>query len=201
MNCLQGFSLEKSRDKHYEYCKDNELVKIEMPKPGSFVKFHNRQNQFKVPLMMYAHFKAIFRPIQGRSPNPNKPYTKKVNRHEPSGFCIYNKFTYGEVSNPLKLYRGDDCVRVFCDYIQKEARRLYHMFPEKPMEPLTSQEWKVYNRATQCHICFKPFEELNPNVRDHCHYTSKYRGPAHRICNLRYKIPSHISIIFHNLSR
>ena len=74
------------------------------------------------------------------------------------------------------------------------------MFPEKPMEPLTSEEWKVYNRATKCHICFKPFEELNPKVRDHCHYTCQYKGPAHSNCNLRYKIPSHIPIIFHNLS-
>ena len=23
-------------------------------------------------------------------------------------------------------------------------------------------------------------------VRDHCHYTGKYRGAAHNICNLRY---------------
>ena len=27
------------------------------------------------------------------------------------------------------------------------------------------------------------------NVRDHCHYTGKYSGAAHNICNLRYKIP------------
>ena len=73
-------------------------------------------------------------------------------------------------------------------------------FPEKPMEPLTSEEWKGYNRATKCHICFKPFKEINPKVRDHCHYTSKYRGPAHRNCNLRCKILSHIPIILQNLS-
>ena len=24
-------------------------------------------------------------------------------------------------------------------------------------------------------------------VRDHCHYTGKYRGAVHDICNLRYK--------------
>ena len=37
-------------------------------------------------------------------------------------------------------------------------------------------------------------------MRDHCHYTGQYRGPAHRSCNLRYKIPNYISIVFHNLS-
>ena len=35
-------------------------------------------------------------------------------------------------------------------------------------------------------------------VRDHCHYTAKYRGAAHNICNLRYKIPKEIPVVFHN---
>ena len=35
-------------------------------------------------------------------------------------------------------------------------------------------------------------------VRDHDHYTGKYRGAAHSICNLRYKIPKDIPVVFHN---
>ena len=35
-------------------------------------------------------------------------------------------------------------------------------------------------------------------VRDHCHYTGKYRGAAHNNCNLRYKIPKEIPVVFHN---
>ena len=35
-------------------------------------------------------------------------------------------------------------------------------------------------------------------VRDYCHYTGKYRGSAHDICNLRYKIPKEIPVVFHN---
>ena len=34
-------------------------------------------------------------------------------------------------------------------------------------------------------------------VRDHCHYTGKYRG-AHNICNFRYKVPKEIPVVFHN---
>ena len=35
-------------------------------------------------------------------------------------------------------------------------------------------------------------------VKDHCHYTGKYRGAAHSLCNLKYSVPKNISIVFHN---
>ena len=35
-------------------------------------------------------------------------------------------------------------------------------------------------------------------VTDHNHYTGKYRGDAHNSCNLRYKIPKEIPVVFHN---
>ena len=74
------------------------------------------------------------------------------------------------------------------------------MFPELPMDPLTKKQWKKYKRSTKCHICYKPFTLKDPKVRDHCHYTGLYRGPAHSLCNLRYKVPSYIPVVFHNLS-
>ena len=39
----------------------------------------------------------------------------------------------------------------------------------------------------------------DPKVRDHCHYTGCYRGAAHLLCNLRYRVPSYIPVVFHNL--
>ena len=35
-------------------------------------------------------------------------------------------------------------------------------------------------------------------VRDRCHQTGKFRGAAHSECNLRYKVPKEIPIVFHN---
>ena len=172
-----------------------------MPKQGSTVEFKDGQNQFKVPFIMYTDFESILEPM---SPvelgSPNQPYTNEVNQHTPSGWCVYSKFGYGDADDPLRTYRGKDCIETFCNYIKGEARRLYYMFPELPMDPLTKKQWKKCKQSTKCHICYKPFTLRDPKVKDHCHYTGLYRGPAHSLCNLRYKIPSYILVMFHNVS-
>ena len=200
---LAGFTQESSRDQHQVYCEDNESVRVEMHKQGSTIEFKDGQNQFKVPFIMYADFESILEtmdPVEPGSPNPSQPYTNEVNQHTPSGWCVYSKFAYGDVDNPLRTYRGKDCTEMYCNYIKGEARRLYHMFPELPMDLLTKKQWKKYQKATKCHICYKPFTQTNLKVRDHCHYTGLYTGPSHSLCNLRYKIPSYITVVFHNLS-
>ena len=122
-----------------------------MPEEGSFVEFHDGQNQFKVPLVMYADFEAILKPMKESNFNPNKPYTKEINQHIPSGFCVNSVFTYGEVENPLKIYRGEHGVEVFCDHVKNEAKRLYRKSPEKRMNHLTREEWREFSRASKCH--------------------------------------------------
>ena len=81
--------------------------------------------------------------------------------------CIWH------VDDPLKLYSGEDCVKKFCNHIRQEAHRLYHMFPEKPMDPLTNRQWKSYKRVSKCHICYKPFNFKDPNAS----VNSKHQHP------------------------
>ena len=68
----------------------------------------------------------------------------------------------------------------------------------------------ISRKQKVCYICKKEFYtnkndenefKLNHKVRDHCHYTEKFRGTAHNICNLRYKIPREIPVVFHNGSK
>ena len=75
------------------------------------------------------------------------------------------------------------------------------------MIPLTDKEKESYENQKVCYICEKEFCTNKNNkkefkqkqkVRDHCHYTGKYRGTSHSICNLRYKIPRKIPVVFHN---
>ena len=169
-----------------------------MPNRKPIVEYSDGQYQFKVSFMMYADFESILEPIQGASNNPNVSSTRGVNIHTPSGWCIYSKFSYGDVTNPLTQYRGPDCINEFCKHIISDAKRLYNSFPEHPMAPLTKSQLKEYKQATKCHICFKPFSEKKRKVRDH--HSGLFRGAAHSSCNLQYKIPNYIPVIFHKLA-
>ena len=44
----------------------------------------------------------------------------------------------------------------------------------------------------------KRFSTDVDNKKYHYHYIEKYRGATHIICNLRYKIPKEIPVVFHN---
>ena len=74
--------------------------------------------------------------------------------------------------------------------------------------PLTKEEKKVYKKQEKCHICEEKFcldkdDENYTNrkkVKDHCHYTRKFRGASHSKCNLNYKVPKDFPIIIHNAS-
>ena len=61
------------------------------------------------------------------------------------------------------------------------------------MIALTYKENKSYKNQKVCYMCEKESSTDDDNkeyhkVRDHCHFTGKYRA-AHNIFNLRYKIP------------
>ena len=144
---------------------------------------------------MYVDFESLL-----TKPSEEEKKRGIVNIYKPSGWCIKSEFAYGEVNNLIKMYRGKDCIEEFCKHIVSEAKRLHRSFPEKPMEPLTSKLIKAHSEAKVCHICLEGFKIKDRKVRDHCHYTGEYRGAAHSSCNLQYKVPGYIPMIFHHLS-
>ncbi|XP_060515856.1 uncharacterized protein LOC132695559 [Cylas formicarius] len=88
----------------------------------------------------------------------------------------------------------------FCRQLQELALQLNPIFNNAvSMTPLTEHEKESFYTSTTCHICSKPFTENDLRVKDHCHFTGKYRGVAHSSCNLNYKDDHMIPVVFHNL--
>ena len=136
-----------------------------------------------------------FKKIDTSQNNPDLSSTTKINQHIPSGYSIYTSCSFDKSNNKLSYYRGEDCMKRFCKDLKDHATKLID-FKKKIMTPLTKEEEDNYNKENICYICKKEFN--NDKVRDHCHFTGKYRGAAHNTCHLRYKIPKNIPVIFHN---
>ena len=138
--------------------------------------------------------------------NPDKSCTEKKATHRPSGYSLVTCCSFDKSKTEYKYYRGEDCMKMFCKDLKDQAMKIIN-YEKKEMIPLTDKEKESYENQKICHICEKEFciDEDNKKefrkmqkVRDHCHYTGKYRGAAHSICNLNYKIPKEIPVVFHN---
>ena len=82
-------------------------------------------------------------------------------------------------------------------------------YKEEEMTTLKSDQITLYESQKVCHLCKKKFcydknkkseYAICHKARDHCHYPGSFRGAAHNICNLRYKVPQKVPIVFHNSS-
>ena len=91
-------------------------------------------------------------------------------------------------------------MKKFCKDLREHAMKIIN-YEKKRIVPLTTKEEIWYNKQRIYYICKKEFnnnDKKQQKVKDHCHYTGKYRGAAHNICNLRYKVPKEIPVVFHN---
>ena len=134
--------------------------------------------------------------------NPNESSTTKINKYTPLGYSIFTSCSFDESRNKLNYYRGKDCMKKFCKDLKEHATRITN-YEKKKIIPLTKDEKINYNDQKVCYICKKEFDTIDKKsykVRDHCHYTGKYRGAAHNICNLRYTVPKEIPVVFRNSS-
>ena len=64
----------------------------------------------------------------------------------------------------------------------------------------TGEDEEDYRNNNICRFCEKNNE--SEKVRDHCHLTAKFRGPAHNTCNItvKQKDSNFIPFAFHNFS-
>ena len=93
-------------------------------------------------------------------------------------------------------------MKKFCKDLREHATKIIN-YEKKKIIPLTIKEEIDYNKQKICYICKKEFnmgdsDKKHHKVKEHCHCMEEYRGAAHNICNLRYKIPKEIPIVFHN---
>ena len=64
---------------------------------------------------------------------------------------------------------------------------------------ITKMDNENFENSTKCWICDNDYTDNDVKVRDHCLITGKYRGSAHKDCNIKVKLNHKIPDVFHNL--
>ena len=201
--CFSHFTKKELLSKHIKYCSSNETVAVKMPPRQTFLKFENYSKQFPIPFVIYADFECFTKPMSNCSPNHEHSFSYNYQKHEPSGFCFHIKGINPDIKFKPIIYTkknpDDDLALIFVNKLQKVANKIYEDFyMRKKSIKITLKQYKEYNKSVVCHICKKELLSKD-KVCDHCHFTGEYRGPAHRICNLKCRRPMIIPVIFHNL--
>ena len=171
-----------------------------MPKDNNIIKYNQGEKFIKLPFVIYADLECLLEKMSTCINNPNESSTTEINKHTPSGYSIFTNRSFDQTKNKLNYYRGKDCMKKFSKDLSEHATKIIN-YEKKTMIPLTTEEKIHYNEQEICYICKKEFDTRDKKlhkVRDHCYYTGKYRGAAHNLCNLRYKILKEIPVAFHN---
>ena len=202
LNCFNGFNTPESLNNHKEYCYNNECVKINIPPTGSFLEFKNFVHSEKAPFAIYADFESLIKPLDVCDPDPEKSYTKKYQKHEPVSFVYYIKsFDESVYTSKLRSYiktreSDADAMDTFINWLESDVREIANL--ENKDMIFTPENEKEFINALTCWICGEYMG--NDRVRDHCHFTGKFRGAACNSCNLKLRRQNNISVFFHNLT-
>ena len=204
--CHNGFGTQELLNKHFEKgCMEVEGQQIEMPTTDEKLKFKHHFKKLRCPFVVHADFECLTEELN--KPEGDEIKTYNYQEHKPCGFMLNLVNAVDNTNHEFCI--GADVVDVFCNKMNEIRDEIKERMQENKEIEMTDEDKTDFETATHCFICGDNFiktyktekeAEKYKKVRDHCHFTGKYRGCAHSICNLNYcnkhfKIP----VFFHNM--
>ena len=204
LDCFQSYTAENKLKKHKKVYDNRDYCYVEMPEEDNkILKYNEGEKYMKVPVVIYADLGSLLEKMNTCKNNPEKSSsTTKINKHTPSGYSLFTQDSFDTTKNKLDYYIGKNCMKNFFLDLRDHVTKIIN-YEKKERIPLTKEEKRSNRTSRRCYICKKQFStddknKKNYKVRDHCRYTGKYRGAAHDICNVRYKMPKKNPVVFHN---
>ena len=182
--------------KHTKLCKENQQLKTS---PISHINWKKNFQKYKIFFRIYADFEA-----DNKKENTSiGDKTTNIYNQEPvcNGYHIVSELEDVLKSGYHKSPLGHENVNWFVDEFVKIENKMNFWFENTNKDIIMTEEDKQnFENNDICRYCEKYIEK--DKVRDHCHLTGKYRGPAHNECNLqvKQKDSKFITIGLHNFS-
>ena len=194
--CLNSYTTNSMLVKHKKLCKENQQLKTS---PNSHIYWNKYFQKNKLYFRIYADFEADNKKENIKIGDK----TTNIYKQEPvcNGYQIVSELEDVLKTEYHKSPLGYENVNWFVDEIIKLENEMNFWFKNTNNDIIMTEENKQdFENNDICRYCEK-FIEIN-KVRDHCHLTGKYRGPAHNECNLqvKQKDSNFITIGLHNFS-
>ena len=206
LNCLHLFRTDNALKRGERLCENNDYCYVEMPTEiNKNLKYNHGEKSLKVTFIIYVNLECLLIKEQSCQNNPNESFTERKAMHEPCGYALSLVCSFDKTKSKHIFYRGRDCIKRFCGDLKELGTKIAN-YEQKEIIPLTGNENKYYEEQKECYICQKRFcydknkkeFKIYQKVRDHWHFTGKFRGAAHSICNLDYKVPQEFRVKIHN---
>ena len=196
--CLNSYTCENALKIHKEKCGDDNICTIRTSNESHiYWKKHFQKNPLY--FRIYADFEADNEKDNSKIGNK----TTNIYKQKPvlNGYHIISELDdvleSGYYESPLGYDNVDWFVK---EVIKLEYKMAFYFKNTKKDIIMTKEDEEDFKNNNICRFCEK--EILSDKVRDHCHLTGKYRGPAHNTCNInvKQKDSNFIPFAFHNFS-
>ena len=194
--CLNSYTSENMLMLHKPQCENNDISTIRTSNESHLLwknHFHKNPKFFRI----YADFEAD----NGKDNSSIGNKTTNTYTQNPilNGYHIESEMEgvlkSGYHNSPL----GYNNVDWFVDEVIKLENEITFYFEDTNEDIIvTEKDEEDYRYNKFCRFCEKNIE--SDRVRDHCHWTGNYRGPAHSICNINatQDQSNFIPFVFHN---
>ena len=95
----------------------------------------------RAPFVIYADLECLLEKMSTCHNDPEKSSTTKVSKHTSSGYSLFTHSSFDATKNRLDYYRGEYCVKKFCEDLKKQATKVIN-YEKKEMISLTKKEKK-----------------------------------------------------------
>ena len=196
--CLSSYTSENILMKHKPKCEINDITTI---KTSNETHLHWKKYFHKNPL--YFRIDADFEADNEKDNSIIGNKTTNLYKQNPvlNGYHIISELEDVLKSDYYKSPLGYNNVDWFVDEVTKLENKMAFYFKNTKKDiNMTDEDEEDYRNNNICRFCERFIE--SDKIRDHCHLTGKYRGPAHSKCNINVtqKQSKFIPFIFHNFS-
>ena len=87
------------------------------------LQFNQYMKSNKIPYIIYADIESLSRKIDGCVNNPENSSTTK-NMWVYCGYSMSTICAFDHIQNRHNLYRGEDCMKKFCEFLREHAKNI-----------------------------------------------------------------------------